>query len=214
MEIDTLENIGKLNISDDKSDNNLSEDYINIENKESNIEENKSQITEEDIYADLNIKEEIRNKTKLPYICYVFFFEIFLFIITLVAYLIVISTYKENYTLNDNIYLKPKISEHNYSSITFDNNIKIILTQVNYNDTAGGAISFDKGYLDNEYKPGFLNLALLSLINNLTNDKNEIRYKLKNYMGTLDYSLDEYYSTFSFTILNNGFFDYLKYYIK
>ena len=214
MEIDTLENIGKLNISDDKSDNNLSEDYINVENKESNIEENKSQSKEEDIYSDLNIKEEIRNKTKLPYICYVFFFEIFLFIITLVAYLIVISTYKENYTLNDNIYLKPKISEHNYSSITFDNNIKIILTQVNYNDTAGGAISFDKGYLDNEYKPGFLNLALLSLINNLTNDKNEIRYKLKNYMGTLDYSLDEYYSTFSFTILNNGFFDYLKYFAQ
>ena len=56
----------------------------------------------------------------------------------------------------ENPYTKPKYSSHNYTSITFENGLKLVLVQINTEDDAGGVISFDYGYLDNKYKPGYI----------------------------------------------------------
>ena len=202
MEIETFDNIGSLNLSGDNTIINISHEYVlgQTEDDDNNI------------YREINLKNKTKVISSIPYLWFVLILTIFLFIVTLIIYLIVISTYNENYTIENNIYLKPKISGHNYSSILFDNGMKIILTQVHFNDTSGGAISFDSGYLDNKYKPGYLHLALLCLINKLKFGKSEINYKLKNYLGEIYYSIDNDYSSFYFTILNNGFRDYLRYF--
>ena len=201
MEIETFDNIGSLNLSGDNTIINISHEYVLGE----------TESDDNNIYREINLKDKTKVKSSISYLWFVLILTIFLFIVTLIIYLIVISTYNENYTIENNIYLKPKISGHNYSSILFDNGMKIILTQVHFNDTSGGAISFDSGYLDNKYKPGYLHLALLCLINKLKFGKSEINYKLKNYLGEIYYSIDNDYSSFYFTILNNGFRDYLRY---
>ena len=138
MEMDTFDNIGPLNLSGDNTIINISHEYILGETEDD----------DNNIYREINLKDKTKVISSIPYLWFVLILTIFLFIVTLIIYLIVISTYNENYTIENNIYLKPKISGHNYSSILFDNGMKIILTQVHFNDTSGGAISFDSGYLD------------------------------------------------------------------
>jgi secreted Zn-dependent insulinase-like peptidase len=70
-------------------------------------------------------------------------------IICLIIYLIFLSKYEITYTYVENAYIKPKYSSHNYSSITFENGLKLILVQIDPGEEAGGAITFDYGYLDN-----------------------------------------------------------------
>ena len=171
--------------------------------------------------ADLKINTKSNNKLKkINCIPYLIFIDIFVIVITIafaIAYAIINSKYKENYrTYDDDIYKKPITLEHNYSRIKFDNGITFVLTKVHFNDTAGGAIAFDKGYLDNEYEPGHLNLAFTNLIYNLkfnnTNKTSDSSQHLYNYLGKIKYSVDEDYSCFFFSILNNGFLEYLKYF--
>ena len=68
---------------------------------------------------------------------------------------------------------------------------------------------------DNEYEPGHLNLALTNLIYDLkfnnTNITSNSSQHLYNYLGKIKYSVDEDYSCFYFSILNNDFLEYLKY---
>ena len=143
---------------------------------------------------------------KFPFIIYIVIFTFILFLSSIIALIVIYDKYQIYYQFEENIYLKPKISEHNYSRLLFNNGLEIVLTQVHYNDTAGGALSFEKGYLDLEYPPGFLQLALLSL---RYNDKDNIS-TLRDYMGDLYQSTEEFYSTIYFTILNNGFDKFLK----
>ena len=154
---------------------------------------------------------------RIPYICFI---DILVFIITLgttIAYIIIKYKYIENYKFIDyevgqkNIYLKPKSLEHDYSRIVFDNGMIIVLGKIHPNDTAHGAIAFDKGYLNDEYKPGYLNFALNVLISDLKNNKTK-KGHLSNYIGKIKYSEDEDYSSFYFNILNNGFLNYLRYF--
>lgn len=164
----------------------------------------------------INLKSEKSSK-KRKFIPYLIFLIILVGIITIamaIIYIIVVIKYKENYTVEDeNIYLGPKTLEHTYSSMNFENGIKIILGQVHYNDSAGGAIAFDKGYLNNEYKPGYLNLALTTLINELKFNKSSQAFEhLNNYIGEIKYSVDEDYSCAYFTIVNNGLLEYIKYF--
>ena len=147
-----------------------------------------------------------KKKFKFPFIVYLVIFTLIILIILLIVLIIVSIKYKEHYKYFEDIYTKPQISDHNYSRLLFDNNLEIILTQVNFNDTAGGALSFEKGYLDLKFEPGFLKLALLCL---RYNDYNSLR-ELNDYMGELKQTTEEFYSTIYFTILNSGFERFLK----
>ena len=131
---------------------------------------------------------------------------ILLFIILIITYLIYLSLYKIDYTYEEEPYVKPKYSSHKYSSLTFENGLKVILVQVDRDDKAGGAISFDYGYLDNRYNPGYISLALLSLINNTRIYSED----LENYFGSFGWDIREFYSSFYFEILGGGFQAYLK----
>ena len=151
-----------------------------------------------------------KKKKKLPLLFYVFIFAI-LFLLSLVISIIyeyVIK--KKNYTVVEEPYLKPSISHYNYTKVKFNNHLELLLIQVDEDDEAGGAIVFDTGYLDTNYKPGFLKLAFLSL---LTDDiQNNI--KLLDYLGELNYKIEEHYSYFYFKIVNAGFFSYLEIFSK
>ena len=71
---------------------------------------------------------------------------------------------------------------------------------------AGGSITFDTGYLDPKYKPGFLRLALDSLkFNDINNYEN-----ISEYMPYITHNSEEFYSSTYFTILNSGFQNFLK----
>ena len=101
-----------------------------------------------------------------------------------ILYIIINYKYIVNYKVKDyeggdDIYLKPKALEHDYLKIIFDNGMIIILGKVLVNDSTGGNIAFDKGYLNNEYKPGYLNLALNTMIFDLKNRKTKNEH-LKN----------------------------------
>ena len=152
------------------------------------------------------IHRQPKNKKNLPFMLYILIFTAILCLGTLIALIIVLSTYKENYGYEENIYLKPNISEHNYSRLNFNNGLEIILTQIHYNDTAAGVMTFDTGYLDPKYEPGFLNLAFLSLRHN---NRDNMSY-LNEYMGNLNQVSEEFYSSTYFTILNSGFQNFLK----
>ena len=143
---------------------------------------------------------------KFPFIIYIVLFTFILFIASIIALFAIKNKYKPNYEFYLNIYKKPFISEHNYSKLIFDNNLEIILTQVHYDDNAGGALCFEKGYLDLQYDPGLLKLTLLSL---RKNDRESLT-ELRDYMGELSQSTEEFYSTLYFTILNSGFEKFLK----
>ena len=152
-------------------------------------------------------KKDKKKRNKLPFLVYILIFTFIVFLISVIIYCIVNNEYIENYKeYKDDIYLKPSISEHNYSKLVFDNGLEIVLTQVHYEDKAGGAITFEKGYLDPEYEPGYLELAFYSL----RNTDRDLSIFIRNYMGDLRKSSEEFYSTIYFNILNSGFQYYLK----
>ena len=149
---------------------------------------------------------ETKKKFKFIFMIYILLFTFILFIIFLIIFIVVLFQYKENYKYEENYYLKSSISNHNNSRIEFNNGLEIVLTQVNTDDNAGGAISFETGYLDNKYEPGLLKLAILSLGRN----ERTFREYLNDYLGNLNKVSEEFYSSIYFTILNSGFQHYLK----
>ena len=186
----------------------------------SNIEENSLIINsdnEEITTNNIRIVDEQSNNmiakksTKLkdiPFIIYPLILSGFFLIISIIALLIIFSKYEKNYIKEENAYIKPKYSSHNYTSLIFNNGLKLVLVQVNKDDNEGGSISFDYGYLDNKYEPGHLKLAFLSLISDkLTNAEPG-----DNYLGKLNCDVGKYYSNFYFKILGGGFINYLKYF--
>ena len=182
------------------------EDFIiNSSNEKYEVEDI---ITKEEEYEDIMIPyNKSKVKQDIPFLIYILIFSFIISIAGAIIYIIITNIYIENYIYNDNnVYEKPMVSEHNYSSLTFSNGLEIVLTQVNYDDSAGGAISFNKGYLDSKYPPGFLKLAFL-LLNNMNEDDLE---NLNDYRGTLRQSIEEDYSSVYFSILNSGFQNFLK----
>ena len=177
---------------------------LNIEKgSPSNLDINDNNINQNDLFF---YERSKKNKCGIPFIIYILILTFIIFLILIITLIIVNSKYKEHYIFQEDIYTKPQISEHNYSRILFNNNIEIILTQVHFNDTAGGALSFENGYLDLRFEPGFLKLALLCLRKNDANSLTE----LNDYMGDLKFANEEFYSTLYFTILNSGFQKFLK----
>ena len=147
-----------------------------------------------------------RKLDNIPYIIYQTILVFLIFLISLIIYLILLSKYNIKYIYEDNAYNKPKYSSHNYSSITFNNGLKVVLIQVDPDDEAGGVISFDFEYLENKYSPGYIELAFHSLINNNIFNSNF----LTNYFGTFNCKVEKFYSSFYFQILGGGFKSYLK----
>jgi len=177
---------------------------LNIEKgSPSNLDINDNNINQNDLFF---YERSPKNKCRIPFIISIFLLTFIIFLILIITLIVVNSKYKEYYIFEEDIYTKPQISEHNYSRILFNNNIEIILTQVHFNDTAGGALSFENGYLDLRFEPGFLKLALLCLRKNDANSLTE----LNDYMGDLKFANEEFYSTLYFTILNSGFQKFLK----
>ena len=191
--------------SDDIS--NKSDRYkveINDNYKFSINQDNDEEINEEDNIQIFN--EKSNNKLKLPFMIYILIFTLFLLLGTLLTLMIVHIKFKENYCIEENIYLKPSISEHNYTKLKFNNGLEIILTQIHHNDIAGGALSFNTGYLDTKYDPGLLKLTFLSL----RHSEKESLSEFNKYMGELNQASEEFYSSIYFTVSNAGFKDYLK----
>ena len=142
-----------------------------------------------------------KKKFSLPFIVYILIFTLLLFIASIISLIVVLNNKQIYYKYDEDIYLKPDISEHNYSKLTFDNELEIVLVQVQTNDSAGGAISFERGYLDKKYEPGLLSLAFRSL---RYNDLDTVQH-LNDYMGDLQQAPEEFYSSIYFTVLNSGF---------
>ena len=179
--------------------NNNSSERYNVEeiDNEQNIKINATEEIEDFNY----IREKSRNKNKLPFLVYILIFTAIIFLGSLIFLIIVSIIYNENYEYEEDIYLKPDISEHKYSRLTFDNGLEIILIQIHSDDMAGGAMTFDTGYLEQKYEPGILKLTLNSF---RLNSYENYRY-IREYMGSLDQATEEFYSSTYFTILNSGF---------
>ena len=148
----------------------------------------------------------IQKLLKIPFILFILILTSLAFLMVLITFVVYIFKYEETYDYEENAYAKPKYAFHEYSTITFDNGLKIVLCQVHPDDRAGGVISFDYGYLDTNFKPGYLKLAFLSLINEDISNSNI----LTQYFGTFNYLIEKYYSSFDFSILGGGFQSYLK----
>ena len=123
----------KINEEDELA-NNIRKNIIEKDNKYNNVSVKSENST---VY----IKKRIRKS--FPFMFYISLLIILLFIILIITYLIFLSLYKIEYTYEEDPYVKPKYSSHKYSSLTFENGLKIILVQVDRDDKAGGAISFD-----------------------------------------------------------------------
>ena len=198
-------NIEPLDIEENPKMDDVSYKRYNVGDKD---REYSLQINDDEENEDIHyIRKERNCKIKLPFMLYILIFTGILCLGILIALILVLSTYKENYKFEENIYLKPSISEHNYSKIMFNNGLNVVLTQINFDDLAGGAITFDTGYLDRKYEPGLLHLAFLSLRYN--NDTHALNF-LNDYMGNLNQSSEEFYSSTYFTILNSGFQKFFK----
>ena len=180
---------------------------MSSDSKKYEVKEGRLSINDDEEESSLVLRKPKRKSNlNFPFIIYIVLFAFILFIASIIALIVILNKYKPNYSFEDNVYKKPFISEHNYSRIIFDNNLEIILTQVHYDDNAGGALCFEKGYLDLQYDPGLLKLALLSF---RKNDRESLK-EIRDYMGELLQTTEEFYSTLYFTILNSGFEKFLK----
>ena len=180
---------------------------INDEKEDSLINNSRYEVQNSNPSSNQINYENPKNKKKCPFLFYIFLFSLIVLIGFIIFTLITKLTKKENYTI-ENLYLKPDISNNEYSNVKFNNGLELLLIKVDENDTAGGIIAFDTGYLDTDYEneTEYLKLAFLSLITYEVQNST----KLIDYLGKFDYSIEEHYSFFSFSILNSGFFDYLE----
>jgi len=113
MNIDTLDLEGESSKSRTKSFKRYSVESIEKEYK-LNINDDEDEDNNEKF-----IHKELKNKKNLPFMIYILIFTSILCIGTLIALIIVLFTYKENYDYEEDIFLKPNISEHNYSRLNF-----------------------------------------------------------------------------------------------
>ena len=181
------------------------ENLINNSNQENILLINTNKNNTENVII-IKISKKCKD---IPIIIYPVIITILLVIISIIILLAFKSKYEVTYIFEKDTYDKPKYSAHNYSSITFKNGLKLILVQTEGKEQAGASITFDYGYLDNKYDLGIIKLAFLSLIYNITETES-----YKNYFGYFNYDIEQFYSSFYFQILPEGFQQYLKYFSK
>ena len=149
-------------------------------------------------------------KKKFPLLFYVYILSVLLFLGFLIFYISQYLNKNPNYKYEFEEIDKPDISEFKYANMTFNNGLEVLLIQIGENDTAGGSIIFNTGYLEKIYE--FFNLQVaLSCIFGIGMKRSSV---LEDYLGNLDYSFNEYHSSISFNILNDGFFKYLNVFKK
>ena len=149
-----------------------------------------------------------KKKKKLPPLFFILIFSILVFLGFFIYFIVMSITKKENYSYKLEGIDKPDLSEFKYTTLIFDNELEVLLVQIGQNDTAGGSIIFDTGYLDAQYEYGDLQIALNSILSKT--DISNITPDLDDYLGKFEINVNEYYSFFSFSILNDGFFKFLK----
>ena len=149
----------------------------------------------------------INEKKKKTLLLYPFILSLLILLTFAVIYLIYFFVIRknQNYIYEFDLIVKPDVSDFNYLNITFNNGLQVLLVQVGINETAGGTIIFDTGYLDTSYEYGYLQQAFSLLCGANVNDYTN----LTDYLGNHASQTDEYYSSFSFNILNAGFFKFL-----
>ena len=183
---------------------------INIEKKGTLEDDEKDLIdryeVEDNKKSQFDFYLERKKRRALPFLLFIFIISVLIFFIFLLFFIIKSLSIKNNYKYRYDEIEKPKLSQFKYSNLTFDNKLEVLLVQVEENDTAGGSIIFDTGYLDNQYEFGELKIAFFSLINVIISKTTH----LSDYLGDTKYEVDQYYSYFSFNILNAGFFEYLE----
>ena len=156
------------------------------------------------------ITKKLRKCKDIPYLVYLIIIGILTVIISIIIYIVFNSKYGITYVFEEEAYDKSQYSDHNYSSITFTNGLKLVLVKLDSLDEAGASITFDYGYLDNKYEPGSIKLAFLSLISdNMTKSDSYI-----NYFGAFHWIVEKFYTSFYFQILTGGFQQYLKCFSK
>ena len=150
----------------------------------------------------------LRKKIKLPFIFYIFIFAILLFFVIFgfLIYMLLYNSLNYNYIDDDQPFEKSILSNYNYTNLTFKNGLEVLLVQTDKNEMAGGTITFDYSNLVSSYKFGDLKLAMNSIIyRNIAKSDN-----LSEYLGSSQMLEEENSFSFSFEILNEGFFKFLK----
>ena len=66
-----------------------------------------------------------QKKCHMPFIIYILIFTFILFIISIISLILTYNNKEIYYTFEKDIYIKPNISEHNYSKIHFENGLEI-----------------------------------------------------------------------------------------
>ena len=179
------------------------------EEKEENEEDEENE--ENDVLKENGIKlinsETSKKKRRLPLLLYIFFFSVLILFVSLIILLAFFIYYKESkYSFDIDPYEKPKLTNYTYENITFNNGLQVLLIQIPMNNSAGGAIVFDTGYLDTNFQDNNLSCAAYSLYyqGNIENS-NQVNYS----MGEFKYSVEEFYTSFQFKTMNDNFFDFL-----
>ena len=149
-----------------------------------------------------------KKKKKLPLLFYIFIFAVIVFFIFLIFFIVKSINKDKNYTYKFDKINKPNLSEFKYINLTFDNGLEVLLVQLGENDTAGGSIVFDTGFLNNQYDYGDLKIALNSISSKA--EVSQMSSNLSDYLGNFEAKTEEYNSFFSFNILNDGFFNFLN----
>ena len=96
----------------------------------------------------------INEKKKKTLLLYPFILSLLILLTFAVIYLIYFFVIRknQNYIYEFDLIVKPDVSDFNYLNITFNNGLQVLLVQVGINETAGGTIIFDTGYLDTSYE--------------------------------------------------------------
>ena len=147
-----------------------------------------------------------RKQIRLPFIFYIFIFTILLFFGFFGFLIYQYLDNSLNYIYDDKPFEKSILSNYNYTNLTFENGLEILLVQTGENELAGGTITFDYKNLDCPNKFWELKLAMNSIIsNNISRSES-----LSEYLGKFKTFEEENSFSISFYILNEGFFEYLK----
>ena len=96
-------------------------------------------------FSPINYSISDHKKCHIPFIIYILIFTFILFIVSIALLIWTYNNKEIYYTFERDIYVKPNISEHNYSKITFNNGLQVVLTQVHISMTLRGGLYPSRG---------------------------------------------------------------------
>ena len=96
-------------------------------------------------FSPINYSISDQKKCHIPFIIYILIFTFILFIVSIALLIWTYNNKEIYYTFERDIYVKPNISEHNYSKITSNNGLQVVLTQVHISMTLLGGLYPSRG---------------------------------------------------------------------